>query len=106
MTFRGQVRWALTRGIAAVVVGAALAFVTIVFELYGYRIAQQVTGLLTVFLISSGTFLALLGGLARPAQRWALLHGLPAGRLRDVILGSNLLRRWYWVDGAGRARDD
>ena len=106
MSFRRQVRWALTRGVAAVVAGVCLAFVTIIFELYEYRIAQQVTGFVTVILISGGAFLALFGGVARMAQRWAFHHGMPSGRLRDLVIRHPVLRWWYGVDSGGQAVND
>ncbi|WP_146038033.1 hypothetical protein [Tabrizicola aquatica] len=99
-------RWALTRGIAAILLGVCLAFVTVIFELYGHRIAQQVSGIMTVALISGGALMALLGGAARMGQHWMFLRGMPAGRLRSLVLRHPVLRWWYGVDCDGQAVDD
>jgi hypothetical protein len=106
VNFRGQVRWALTRGIGAGSVGVVLAFVTVIFELYGLRLLQDVTGAVTMALIAGGALLGLGGGIVRPAQRWLFLRGTPAGRLRAAVLRWPILRWWYWIDGNGQARDD
>jgi hypothetical protein len=100
------VRWALTRGVGAVVAGVSLAFLTIILERYGYRIAQQFAAFVTVMLISGGAFLALFGGVARMAQRWVFRHGMPSGRLREIVLRHPVLRWWYGVDCGGQAVND
>ena len=105
MRFRRQVRWALTRGIGAVLTGIVLAIVTVTLEAFEVR-NLALLGWLTMWLMAGGAMLALAGGVMRPAQRWALQHGMPSGRLRQVMLDRPILRWWYWVEADGRARDD
>lgn len=106
MTFRRQVRWALTRGLAAGVMGVGLAFAAVILEAHGIRFWKDVTGFAAMGLIAVGTILGLGGAFARPLQRWAFRHGMPAGRLRVFVLARPLLRWWVWVDADGRDRDE
>lgn len=105
MTFRRQVRWALTRGGAAVVAGGGLALAAVLLEAGGYAGASRAAAVASVGLIAGGALLVLGGAVARPAQRAAFRGGLPAGRLRDWGQRHALLRWWYWVDETGRDRD-
>lgn len=105
MRFRRQVRWALTRGIGAILAGVVLAFVTVLLEAYGYRLAGPL-GILTMILISGGAMLGLVGGVMRPLQRGVFRRGMPAGRMRDVIRTRPVLRWWYGIDASGQARDE
>lgn len=105
MSFRAQVRWALTRGVGVAVAGALLAFPTVVLETRGMWLAGPF-GILTMVLIAGGAMLALVGGVMRPAQRLVFRHGLPTGRLRGLVLDRPALRWWYGLDESGQARDD
>jgi hypothetical protein len=106
MSFRRQVRWALTRGLAAGVAGVMLAFAAVIFEASGIGFWQDVTGIAAMGLIAGGAILGLGGAFARPLQRWAFRHGMPSGRLRAFVLARAPLRWWVWVDADGRDRDD
>ena len=106
MTFRAQVRWALTRGLGAGAVGVVLAFVAVILEAQALRFWQDVAGFAAVGLISGGALLVLGGAFARPLQRWAFRHGMPAGRWRDLVLRQPVLRWWVWADADGRDRDE
>jgi hypothetical protein len=106
MTFRAQVRWALTRGVAAVAAGVVLAFAAVIFEAQGLRVWQDVAGFSAVGLICGGAMLVLAGAFARPLQRWGFRHGMPSGRWRAFVLGRAPLRWWVWVDANGRDRDE
>ncbi len=105
MSFARQVRRALKWGVAAGLAGVLLAFVSVLLEAYGHRLAAGVTGMATMGLIAGGAMLGLAGGVVRPAQRWMFRHGMPSGRLRGFALRQPVLRWWLWVDGNGRDRD-
>ncbi len=51
MTFRGQVRWALTRGLAAGALGVVLAFAAVIFEAQEWPFWQDAAGFTAVGLI-------------------------------------------------------
>jgi hypothetical protein len=106
MTFRGQVRWALTRGLAAGALGVVLAFAAVIFEAQEWPFWQDAAGFAAVGLICGGALLVLGGAFARPLQRWAFRHGLPSGRLRTFVLARPVLRWWVWADADGHDRDE
>lgn len=106
MSFRRQVGWALTRGLGAGLAGVMLAFATVILEVHGLRPLQDVAAALSMALIAGGALLALGGGVVRPLQRWAFLHGMPSGRLRQHVLDQPALRWWDRIDADGRACDD
>jgi hypothetical protein len=100
-----QARWALTRGLAAVAAGLVLAFAAVTAEAYGLWIADLL-GIGTMLLVAGGAMVAAVGGILRPLQQKAFRHGIPGGRLRDLVLRQPVLRWWYGVDAGRRARDD
>lgn len=106
MTFRRQVRWALTRGLCAGAAGVLLAFVAVTLEAYANRPWQGVVAWASVGLLMVGALLVLGGGLARPLQRLAFRHGMPSGAMRALALRHRALRAWLWVNEDGRDRDD
>ena len=105
MSFRRQVRWALTRGLAAVALGAGFGPVAVALQRVSLPGAGLAAGL-SMGLILCGAMLFLWGGLVRPLQRRVFLGGMPSGRLRRLVLDRPALRWWYGVTTDGQARDD
>lgn len=105
MSFRSQVRRARAWGIGAILAGLILAVVTFILEDRAPWLANLLA-VLTMALIAGGALLALVGGVMRPLQRLAFRHGLPAGRLRDLVQRQERLRWWYGLDENGQTRDD
>lgn len=106
MTFLAQVRRAFRAGLALAALGLALGLAAVLLEAGGLHGMGQVAAWLSVLMIAAGAMWGLAGGVARPIQRWGFLHGAPSGRLRAFVLRQPTLRWWYWVDEAGRERDD
>ena len=105
MTFRRQVRRALAGGLAAGAAGVGLAFGAVVLEAFEVALWPDVAGIGAMVLMAGGAMVVLAGALARPLQRLAFRHGMPAGRLRALALRWPVLRWWLWVDEGGRDRD-
>ena len=99
MTFGGQVRWAISRGLLAGTMGVALAFVAVIFEAYGPAFWHHLTGNIAVALIFGGAGLVFAGGVLRPLHRWLHLRRRagPTGRA---------IRLWLHLDASGCARND
>lgn len=105
MTFRRQVRRALTGGLAAGGAGVCLAFAAALPEARGVPLWQDAAAFAAMGLIAGGALAVLGGALVRPLQRWAFRHGMPSGRLRAFALREPVLRWWFWVDEDGHDRD-
>ena len=105
MADRQGARLARRRGGAVALVGLALGLGAVLAQGAGLGLAG-VLGPASAALIALGAMLVLVGGVMRPAQRLAFRHGIPAGRLRRLILRRRLLRWWFGVDGNGVAVDD